>query len=369
MNYFLLLLLFNINFTAYICGSETLLSYLQRQGIISEADAVKVQVERSRSPKNEETIIREMKLVDDEQIAKAKSAILISYVDLMENDVPESVIAEVPVDSLKRYRAVPFERGDDYVKIAMLDPFDIQAIQALQRKYPPNTKVIVYITAENGLNYILDRRMGDLMSSEVTEALEDVDVPVQEINEDPNLISSIDLKNAPVARIVNSILQYAVVSKSSDIHVEPMETRLRVRFRIHGVMTERLSLPKALAPAVVSRIKIMSNLKIDEKRVPQDGRFQVKVKNSKIDIRVSVMPTIHGEKVVMRLLESDTEGLTLEGTGLRGNAYKLFLDALSVTNGIILVTGPTGSGKTRTLACALMKVNDPSVNVIFGGSC
>ena len=346
-------------------AQETLLSYLQRQGIISEADAVKVQVERSRSPKNEETIIREMKLADDEQIAKAKSAIFnIPYVDLMENDVPESVIAEVPVDSLKRYRAVPFERGDDYVKIAMLDPFDIQAIQALQRKYPPNTKVIVYITAENGLNYILDRRMGDLMSSEVTEALEDVDVPVQEINEDPNLISSIDLKNAPVARIVNSILQYAVVSKSSDIHVEPMETRLRVRFRIHGVMTERLSLPKALAPAVVSRIKIMSNLKIDEKRVPQDGRFQVKVKNSKIDIRVSVMPTIHGEKVVMRLLESDTEGLTLEGTGLRGNAYKLFMDALSVTNGIILVTGPTGSGKTRTLACALMKVNDPSVNVI-----
>jgi type IV pilus assembly protein PilB len=143
-----------------------------------------------------------------------------------------------------------------------------------------------------------------------------------------------------------------------------METRLRIRFRIHGVMTERLSLPKVLAPAVVSRVKIMSNLKIDEKRVPQDGRFQIKVKNVKVDIRVSVMPTIHGEKVVMRLLESDTSGITLESTGMRGNAYKIFVDALTVTNGIVLVTGPTGSGKTRTLASALIKINDPGVNII-----
>jgi len=344
---------------------ETLLTYLQKQGVISQADAVKVQLERSRSPKNEETIIREMDLADDLSIVKAKSALFnIPFVDLIENDVPESVIAEVPIDNLKKYKVVPFERGDNYVKLAMYDPFDVQATQALQGKYPPNTKQIVYITTEDGLNFVLDRRMGDVMSSEVTEALEDAEVPVQEINEDPSLIDSVDLKNAPVARIVNSIMQYAVISKTSDIHVEPMETRLRIRFRIHGVMTERLSLPKVLAPAVVSRIKIMSNLKIDEKRVPQDGRFQIKVKNAKVDIRVSVMPMIHGEKVVMRLLESDTSGITLESTGMRGNAYKVFLDALTVTNGIVLVTGPTGSGKTRTLACSLIKVNDPGVNII-----
>ncbi len=346
-------------------AQETLLTYLQRQGVINSADAVKVQVERSRSPKSEESIIREMGLADELSIAKAKSYLFnIPYVDLIENDVPESVIAEVPIDNLKKYRAVPFERGENFVKLAMLDPFDVQATQALQRRYPPNTKIIVYITTEDGLNFVLDRRIGDVMSSEVTQALEDVDVPVQEIDEDPNLIDSIDLKNAPVARIVNSIMQYAVTSKTSDIHVEPMETRLRIRFRIHGVMTERLSLPKTLAPAIVSRIKIMSNLKIDEKRVPQDGRFQIKVKNIKVDIRVSVMPMIHGEKVVMRLLESDTSGITLESTGMRGNAYKIFLDALTVTNGIVLVTGPTGSGKTRTLACSLIKVNDPGVNII-----
>lgn len=344
---------------------ETLLTYLQKQGVITDTDAIRVQVERSRSPKSEESIIREMKLADELAIVKAKSALFsIPYVDLTEASVSESIIAEVPIDNLRKYRTVPFERGDDYVKLAMVDPFDIQATQALQRKYPSNTKLVVYITTEDGINFILDRRIGDVMSTEVTAALEDVDVPVQEISEDPGLIDSIDLKNAPVARIVNSIMQYAVTSKSSDVHIEPMESRLRVRFRIHGMMTERLSLPKTLGPAVISRVKIMSNLKIDEKRVPQDGRFQVKVKNVKVDIRVSVMPMIYGEKIVMRLLESDTSGITLESTGLRGNAYKIFLDALSVTNGIVLVTGPTGSGKTRTLACSLIKVNDPSVNII-----
>lgn len=345
---------------------ETLLQYLQKKGVISEADATRVQIERTKSPKSEESIIREMGLADNLTIAQAKSEIFrIPFVDLTQLAVPESVIAEVPIDNLKKYNAVPFERGNTYVKLAMLDPFDVQATQALQRRYPPNTQIQVHITTEESISYILDRRIGDVMSTEVTEALEDVDVPVQDITaEDPNLINSNDLKNAPVARIVNSIMQYAVTSKSSDIHVEPMENRLRVRFRIHGIMTERLTLPKTLGPAVVSRIKILSNLKIDEKRVPQDGRFQVKMSNNKVDIRVSVMPTIFGEKVVMRLLESDTTGITLESTGLRGNAYKVFLDALSVTNGIILVTGPTGSGKTRTLACSLIKVNDPKVNII-----
>ncbi|OGC36499.1 hypothetical protein A2436_01150 [candidate division WS6 bacterium RIFOXYC1_FULL_33_9] len=348
-----------------ILSTDSLLTYLQQQGVVTQADATRVQVERSRSPKSEESIIREMGLADDLSIAKAKSAIFnIPFIDLKNLTIAESIIAEVPIENLKKYKTVPFERGENFVKLAMIDPFDIQATQALQRRYPPNTRLQVYITTEESINHVLDRRIGDVMSTEVTQALEDVDVPVQEITEDPNLIDSVDLKNAPVARIVNSIMQYAVTSKSSDVHVEPMENRLRVRFRIHGIMTERLVLPKTLGPAVVSRIKIMSNLKIDEKRVPQDGRFQVKIKNIKVDIRVSVMPTIHGEKVVMRLLESDTSGITLESTGLRGNAYKVFLDALSVTNGIVLVTGPTGSGKTRTLACSLIKVNDPGVNII-----
>jgi type IV pilus assembly protein PilB len=344
---------------------QTLLQYLLNNGAISQQQANAVNVERAKSPKSEEAIIREMKLVDEETIAKAKSEIFaIPYVDLREKNIPESIIAEVNIDSLKEFKAVPFEREKDSVKIAMIDPFDVQATQVLERKYPLGTRLQVYITTEESVRAILDRRMGDVMSSEVTDALEDVDVPVVEINEDPGLMQSANLQNAPVARIVNSILQYAATSSASDIHVEPMEERLRVRFRINGIMTEKLVLPKNLTSAVVSRIKILSNLKIDEKRAPQDGRFPLKVGDRKIDLRVSVMPTIHGEKAVMRLLDADTEGINLEGTGLRGRAYNTFVDAMSVTNGIILVTGPTGSGKTRTLACSLLKLNDPKVNII-----
>jgi type IV pilus assembly protein PilB len=343
----------------------SLLRHLQNSGLIDDNDVSKIVLEKSRTQKPEEVILQELGLVTEVDIAKSKAEIFgIPFVDLGEASVTESVLGEVNVDSLNKYRAVPFERGKDFVKIAMQDPFDVQATQALQRKYPPGTRIQVYIATREAINSILDRRVGDVMSSEVSEALEDVDVPITEISEDPNLFSSSDLSSAPVARIVNSMLQYAVTSKASDIHIEPLEKRVRVRFRIHGVMTERLTLPRNLAPAIVSRIKILSNLKIDERRLPQDGRFPIKIEDTKIDLRVSVMPTIHGEKVVMRLLESESSDITLETTGLRGNAYKTFVDALSVTNGISLITGPTGSGKTRTLASSLIKVNDPKVNII-----
>ncbi len=353
-----------------MAAQTSILKYLQQNNLIDKEGVRKVLLERTRTNKSEEALIRELNLVSDLDIAKAKSAIFgIPFIDLTTISVLESVIAEIPIDNLAKYRAVPFERGDGLVKIAMEDPFDIQATQALQSRYPAGTRMEVYISTKEGISTILDRRVGDMMSSQVTEALEDVDVPVTEIEEDDTgsalgSLSASDLAAAPVARIVNAILQYAVKSKTSDIHIETLEDRVRVRFRINGVMTERLVLPKSLSPALVSRIKILSNLKIDEKRMPQDGRFQVKMGTNKVDIRVSIMPMIYGEKVVMRLLESDTENITLEDTGLRGNAYKIFVDALSVTNGIVLVTGPTGSGKTRTLATSLMKVNDPKVNII-----
>lgn len=346
----------------------SLLKYLQQNNLIDAEGVRKVLLERSRSSKTEEAIIKELELVDEVVLAKAKSTIFnIPFIELSTVNVPESAIAEVPIDNLARYRAVPFERGDGYVKIAMEDPFDIQATQALQSKYPQGTRVQVYIATGTSISLILDRRVGDMMGSQVADALEDANIPVAtlDVGPDDSLEAlSGDIGSAPVARIVNSILQYAVKAKSSDIHIETLEARVRVRFRVNGVMTERLSLPRSLSASVVSRIKIMSNLKIDEKRVPQDGRFQVQVNGSKTDIRVSIMPMIYGEKVVMRLLESDTENISLEDTGLRGHAYKVFLDALSVTNGIVLVTGPTGSGKTRTLACSLMKVNDPKVNIV-----
>ena len=347
--------------------STSLLKYLQSIGKISEENARKVLTIQSTSHKTEEACIRQLGVVSEDDIVQAKSKIFnIPYIDLTNNKIEDSVVSEIPINLLEKYKAVPFERGERNVKIAMIDPFDIQTIQALQSKYPMGTKLDIFITSEDSLSSVLSRRVDDVMSSQVSTALEDVDdVPATQLNvsEDVTLSSS-NLSSAPISRIVNSILEYGVSSNSSDIHIEPLDNRLRVRFRVNGVLIERLSLPKNLTPAVVSRVKIMSNLKIDEKRIPQDGRIPLKIGERRVDLRVSTMPTIHGEKVVLRLLETDTSSLALEKTGLRGNAYKIFLDALNVTNGIILVTGPTGSGKTRTLACSLLKVNDPGVNII-----
>ncbi|HRI05357.1 MAG TPA: GspE/PulE family protein [Candidatus Dojkabacteria bacterium] len=348
----------------------SILQHLALKGLISQQDVSKVEVEKTKSSETEEQIIKRMGLADEKAIITAKSELFrIPYVDLTDLDIPEQALSEVKVESLRKYNAVPFYHVENLVKVAMLDPFDVQAIEALKTKYPAGTKLEVYFADENGVNAILDRRVGDKMSTEVTEALEDVQVPVTDIteevgNEYVGNMEGMDLKSAPVARIVNSILQYGVKTGSSDIHIEPLENRMRVRFRIHGMMTERLSLPKHLASSVVSRLKILARLKIDEKRVPLDGRLQLKIGDKKIDVRVSTLPSIYGEKVVMRLLENDLEHISLDSTGLRGTAYKHLLDAMSVTNGIILVTGPTGSGKTRTLAGALIRLNDPKVNII-----
>ncbi|GAB4157401.1 MAG: hypothetical protein Fur003_1120 [Candidatus Dojkabacteria bacterium] len=299
-------------------------------------------------------------------MARAKGEIFnIPYVNLADEKIDDSVFNLIAADKLRRFRAVPFNQAGHIIKVAMVDPFDIQAIQALQQQLRTQGKILPYIATDTSVGYILDRNVGSFISSEVSEALQDVEGPVTEIDDkDTDSLESTTLKNAPVARIVNSILQFAVKSEASDIHIEPQETRVRVRFRIHGVMLEKLVLPKNLRDALIARIKIMANMKIDEKRIPQDNRIQIKTSGHKVDIRVSTMPSIYGEKIVMRLLDSSEGTPQLETTGMRGAAYKLYMDAIGVTNGIILITGPTGSGKTHTLAGTLGKLNDPKVNII-----
>ena len=349
-------------------NSTRLVDYFENIAKITKEQADEVRVELTTSSKSEEALLLEKGFVGSEDVARAKSEMFnIPYVDLKTIQLEDSVFSSVSVEKLKRYHAVPFQKAGHVIKVAMSDPFDIQAIQALENLLKPKHggRVLVHIATREGVDFILDSNIGGLISSEVSDALEDVDMPVTELEETPDdTFDSIKLQNAPVARIVNSILQYAIKSQASDIHIEPQETQMRIRFRIHGVMVEKLVLPKNLKDPVVARLKIMSELKIDEKRVPQDGRLQIKSGDLKFDVRVSTLPSINGEKVVMRLLDGSQGVPALETSGLRGTGYQLFVEGLSATNGIILVTGPTGSGKTRTLAGALSRLNDPKVNII-----
>lgn len=351
--------------------NKSILEFLKSKNLLTDDQVNLIQVERTKTSKTEEQIIKDQGILSEIDLVKAKAELFnIPFVDLLTVDIPEAIISEVNTETLRKFQAIPFAHANGEIKVAMLDPFDVQAIQALEMKYPDGERLSIYITTSEGINKVLERSVGENLGTEVSDALEDYEAPVTDLDEVGNAyvgddeLGKIDLRNAPVARIVNSIFRYAVTSGASDIHIEPMEAKLRIRFRIHGVLTEKLSLPKNLISAVISRVKILARLKIDEKRIPLDGRMQLKISDRKVDVRVSTIPDIYGEKIVMRLLETDVSGIHLEDTGLRGSAYKKFMDSVKVTNGIVLVTGPTGSGKTRTLASAIMKLNDPKVNVI-----
>lgn len=347
--------------------SERTVDILLKNGVIDEKKAEEVKIAMTQSRKQAEQILLELGYANEQDIVKAKSEeFSIPYVDLSQVEIKENVLNQIDPDLLKAHRAIPFEDTQTTLKVAMVDPFDIPAIQALQRGVPNGKKMSVYFATPSQVKDIQDRRMGQAITSEVSEALEDVEQPVTELEESSEDITAVEgsLASAPVARIVNSILQYGAKINSSDIHIEPLEKSIRVRYRVNGIMVEKIKLPKSVLSSVVARIKILSKLKIDEKRIPQDGRFQIKIGERRIDLRVSTLPTVHGEKVVMRLLERTGGVPALETTGLRGAAYKTYLQGIQATTGIILITGPTGSGKSRTMAGSISKLNKEEVNII-----
>lgn len=347
--------------------SAKTLDILLRDKVIDEQKAAQVRQLALQTQKPEEQILIEYDYASDAQIAKAKAEEFnIPFTDFSDARISNEVISRVDNRILKTYRAIPFEETDTDLKVAMVDPFDIPGIQAIQRTVPKGKRLVVYIAPRSQIEALVEKRLSEGVSTEVHAALEDVDSTVTEITDTTEDIvaAQASLINAPVARIVNSLLTYGVRSNASDVHVESLENEVRVRYRINGVLVEKLKLPKAVSGSLIARIKILANLKIDEKRIPQDGRFQIRVKDRVVDIRVSTMPTVHGEKAVMRLLERTGGIPALETTGLRGAAYKLYLDTIKTTNGIILISGPTGSGKTRTLAGTISLLNTVNVNIL-----
>ncbi len=344
---------------------KTIAEILRDKGKIEPDQFEEVKFEVANKKEDEEKILRNKGWVDEEEIYKAKAASYgIPFVDFEEIDIPRDILTKLPYETAKAHRAIFFKEDPNLAHVGMVDPLDIQGVNFIQSVLRKNVKA--YFASPGGVKTVLDTKYAGRMESEVTEAVEEVGEGVVEIEEGIQDISEVEntIANAPVARIVNMILEYAVRFKASDVHIEPREHRLAVRFRINGIMMERLQLPVKLIAPVVSRVKILSDLKIDEHRVPQDGRFQIKVGDKEVDLRVSIMPIVGGEKVVIRLLEKGKGLMKLEDTGMRGSGYKVYREALEATQGIILITGPTGSGKTQTLASSLIILNKPSVNIV-----
>ncbi|MCA9333012.1 type II/IV secretion system protein [Candidatus Saccharibacteria bacterium] len=283
----------------------------------------------------------------------------VPFIELNAKDIKREVLKLIPERIAKQYKVVLFGIGDDGSKLlAMEDPDDIQAINFLQKQLGDQIKV--HVATTSNINQALDQYKGNI-GTELTKVMTPESTTDEEEDEE---IDEEDLaEDSPIAQTVNLLIEYAVKSSASDIHIEPRENFVLVRYRIDGILREANKLPKKVMGSLVSRIKILANLKIDERRAPQDGRFKVQIGGELYALRVSTLPIVDGEKVVMRILNETNKAATLEELGYWGLALETINKAILQPHGMILVTGPTGSGKSTSLFSILSLLNKPSVNI------
>jgi type IV pilus assembly protein PilB len=286
---------------------------------------------------------------------KSSASPSIGYIDLSTLTIDKAVLELVPAHIAKKYQLAAIEKTDKTISLAMIDPGDREAIDIVERQ--TGLTVEPKITTASELQHALDQYGTDTTDLTDMAAIESE----QATNEEMQDAESSD---APAAKAVTSILERAVRDKASDIHIEPVETAVIVRYRLDGILQQVLELPKNIQSALTSRLKIMSNLKIDETRLPQDGRLRITVDHHPIDFRLSTLPTVSGEKIVMRILDDSAGILTFEALGLQGENLRRVKDNIDKSHGMLLVTGPTGSGKTTTLYSVIGKIISPEINII-----
>ena len=350
-----------------VVDQSTILGVLLANGSLSQEQVNTLQQEQLTTNKTAEKLLVEKKLVSEEVLVSAKAKVNgIPFIKISETGVSPEALDQIDESVAKRYKILPFslDKATNSLKIAMEDPLDLAALDFVEQK--SGLHLIPHYAMPSELERTVAERYAQNLSSEVTEALQQApQVEDQQAKQsDLSGFSTGVVRDAPINKIVETILDFAIKARASDIHIEPQIGKTRVRYRIDGILMEKLILPESVHDAVISRIKILANLKIDERRIPQDGRFNFSNQTQEVDLRVSTLPTIHGEKVVMRLLKKNESVPALEDLGMTGIALRDVKEAIKVPHGIILVTGPTGSGKTTTLYSVLHMINTPKVNIM-----
>ena len=345
---------------------QILTDELVRLNIISTEDVTTLSNLAQNENKDFGQILIEKALVSDPDLLAIKSKLYrLPTVDLEGYEFNKEVLKEFSEDVVNFYKIAPFDKEGSLLKVAIINPEAIDALEAL--KFIAEDKKLAlekYLVSYRDFETII--RNYRTLSGEVGKALESLAEEEGKEDEEGGSIKSIEdiTAEAPVSKIVAVLVKHAVESRASDIHIEPFEDRVRTRFRIDGILTTTLTLPKTLQSAVITRIKILSDLKIDETRLAQDGRFSTKLGNRRVDFRVSTFPTKNGEKVVMRILDPLTGKVELPELGLDGRSAEVIERAMGKPFGSILITGPTGSGKSTTLAGMLKKMNSEDVNIV-----
>lgn len=320
-------------------------------------DAIKAQADTEKTGL-QEVVIKNGTISEKDLTKMYSETIDTNFIDLNPKEIKREILKLIPEKFAKQYKVVLFGVEEDGGKlIAMEDPDDVQAINFLQKQIGTNLKT--YIAPSSSILQALDQYRENA-SSELTKVL----APDEEEADEDEEVSEEDLtEDSPIAQTVNLVIEYAIKSGASDIHIEPRETYVSVRYRIDGILKEANKLPKKVHGPLVSRIKILSNLKIDERRAPQDGRFKIQIGSGFYALRVSTLPISEGEKVVMRILNESNKALTLEELGYWGVSLNNINKAIVQPHGMILVTGPTGSGKSTSLFSTLSLLNKPSINI------
>lgn len=344
---------------------KQILQVLKKKALINDEQYQAIKTELESSGKIFlDAVLKQKKIVEEEDLATIKADILgREYMSLMDKEIPGDILNLIPIDISENYQMIAFLKEGDEISIGMVNPLNTQALEALEFLGVKNKWVIkIYIITLTDFKQTLQRYRN--LGSEVATALEKTDAGMaakteEKLGEEGGLI-----KDAPIAKIVSVVIQHGVEAGASDIHIEPGEDNVKVRYRVDGILQTSLLLPAYLASAIVSRVKVLANLKLDEMRIPQDGRIRVKVSNKKIDLRVSTLPLLDREKVTLRILDKSSTIPTFEDLGFVGRVKGLIEKAIHLPYGMILVTGPTGSGKSTTLYTALNYINNEKINIV-----
>ncbi|MCX6728887.1 MAG: GspE/PulE family protein [Candidatus Saccharibacteria bacterium] len=335
-----------------------LVSLLISEGLVSENVLNDVKQAAASTNKPLIALLTERGIVDDELLTHATAQVSgVPYVNLTNSVIEQSILSLLPEDIAERFMAVPLAEVQNRLAVAMIDANNVQAVDYLANRIQRPLKV--FMASEVGVRHVLDQYKTNLSS--VGEAAEASQV---EANQEANRGVKTIVQDSPISKALSTILEYALKSRASDVHIEPLENALKIRCRVDGMLREIMQLPKSIEPALVSRIKILSNLKIDEHRMPQDGQFTVKIGAKEVDLRIAISPVIWGEQVVIRLLDKSGDSFNIEEMGYAGRALRAIRKGIKKPNGMVLTSGPTGSGKTTSLYALIKEIKDDTLNIV-----
>lgn len=345
---------------------------LVQNGLVSEEELAQAKSRASRLNQPLFALLLKEGRVSDEDLTKTLAeANQLPYVNLNNVKVDLKILKLLPQDIAEHYMAVPLGEMDNRLAVAMLDAGNVQAIDFLSSKVGRPLKV--FAASENGIRHVLEQYGSSQLETGIANIL-DGKKPDASADKKSEPSKSGDSKSdakpqtivqdSPISKALNAIMEYAAKNRASDIHIEPLENELRIRCRVDGVLREIMKLPKSAEPPLVSRIKILSNLKIDEHRIPQDGQFSIEVEGRPIDLRIAISPTVWGEQVILRLLDKTGTSLKLEDMGYIGRALRLIREGLKQPHGMILTSGPTGSGKTTSMYAMIQEIKTDALNIV-----